>query len=643
MHRTRRRRLPTRSALALALTTVTGILAAPQATAATAPPPATPTAASALAASWTAPLSTRGRWIVDANGDRFKLKSANWAGAQGTWNGSGDINDPANHHSGENANGMPLGLDRATLPAILAGFHAVGVNSIRLPFSNEMVHATATVPDAAVAANPQLRGKTPLQVFDAVVAALTADGFAVVLNNHTGTTRWCCGVDGNERWNTSRSTADWVADWVTMANRYKTNKRVVGADLYNEVRRNILDDPNWGWGNDKDWQAASLEAGNRILTEANPDLLIIVEGINWTGVPLDNLPHGRPTLTPVRTLSHTLVNPNKLVYSAHFYAYTGPNHSGAYGLGETHDPRYQDLTRDQLFAEIDRSAQFTTADGQHYTAPVWISEFGTGAEETNPVARSWFTNFTDYLVSRDLDFAYWPLVGWKGNGQGDSWALLRFDPTGARSGIADDPADWRATGWNKLINAPARTGAVAASARWNMLSLDHSDAQASLRMRGLPDWDSGARKGTCPDGQRVIGLSHTGNRGLCTDTGTPGPTAPTAAYTVVRDQSYVQNDWATGYTKLECPTGRLMTGYSVRGAAVSAILCTQPAGTLGTQARTLWFDRADNRPAGLPGGEFADGNLKGQCNADEYAAGVAYTGRVGSAKTPDALLCKRLS
>ncbi|MGW9210032.1 glycoside hydrolase family 5 protein [Embleya sp. NPDC055664] len=648
MHRNRHRPL-IRVGLAAcaAVAALTGsLLSTTQADAATEARAATPAAAPA-AASWAAPLSASGRWIVDANGQRFKLRSANWAGAQGTWNGSGDIADPANHHSGENANGMPLGLDRASLPSILAGFHAVGVNSIRLPFSNEMVHASTPVPDAAVAANPELRGKTPLQVFDAVVAALTADGFAVVLNNHTGTTRWCCGLDGNERWNTSRSTTDWANDWVTMANRYRTNKRVVGADLYNEVRRNITDDPNWGWGNDKDWQAASLLAGNRILTEANPDLLIIVEGINWTGIPLDGLPHGRPTLTPVRTLSHTLVDPNKLVYSAHFYGYTGPNHSGAYGTGETHDARYQDLTRDQLFAEIDRSAQYVTTDGQHHTAPVWISEFGTGAEETDPAARAWFTNFTDYLVARDLDFAYWPLLGWKGNGRGDSWALLRYDPNGVRSGILDDPNDWRAAAWTRLIGAAGRTGPIAPSARWNMLDLGSTDAQPSLRMRARPDWDSGARKGVCPDGERIIGLAHTGNRGLCTTIGGPDLGAPGADTTVVRDESYVRDDWATGYTKLQCPTGMAITGYSVRGATVSAALCTRPAGApLGTRARTLWFDRGDNRPANGTngtGGEFAPGAYKGQCNADEYAAGVAFTRRVGSSGTPDALLCTRLS
>ena len=122
------------------------------------------------AEAWTAPLSTRGRYIVDADGRRFRLKSANWDGAQGSWNGSGDLDDPANHHGGQDAHGIPVGLDRVRIATLLDDFRALGLNSIRLPFSNEMLHATAPVPDAAVAANPQLRGRTPLQVFDAVVS-----------------------------------------------------------------------------------------------------------------------------------------------------------------------------------------------------------------------------------------------------------------------------------------------------------------------------------------------------------------------------------------------------------------------------------------------------------------------------------------
>ncbi|MBI0379382.1 cellulase family glycosylhydrolase, partial [Streptomyces albiflaviniger] len=511
-----------------------------------------------------------------------------------------------------------------------------------LPFSNEMIHTTAAVPDSAVAANTQLRGKTPLQIFDAVVSALSRDGFAVILNNHTNTTRWCCGIDGNERWNSGQSTQAWIDDWVFMARRYADEPRVVGADLYNEVRRDVLDDPNWGLGDQHDWYTAAQRAADRILTEADPDLLIVIEGINWTGIPVDGLPHERPTLAPARTLSNTLVNAHKLVYSAHFYGYTGPRHSGATGVGETHDPRYQDLSRDELYRTLTDQAFFVAEDsGKHYTAPVWISEFGIGSAETGTAPRTWFTHITDYFAARDADFAYWPLVGWEGH---DNWSLLRYDATGRRYGILDQ-GDWRGTAWRRLMTAPERTGPVDRVPAWRMLVTDHGDHVQSLIERGRGDWDPGAHKAACPDGLRLIGLSHTSGRGLCTDTGADDPRAPGTAHTVVTDERYVPagGDWASGYTKFQCPSDQFLIGYSRRGGRVSAALCAPARNPLGTTGRTVWFDRSDNRPADAAGGDFAHGAYKGQCADGEYAAGIAFTTRVGGSGSPDALLCRRLS
>jgi aryl-phospho-beta-D-glucosidase BglC (GH1 family) len=609
-------------------------------------PPAHAAPAAAAAEAWTPPLSTRGRYVVDATGRRFRLRSGNWDGAQGSWNGSGDRNDPAAHHSGQDSHGIPLGLDRVPLPALLADFRALGLNSIRLPFSNEMLRTTTPVPDSAVAANPALRGRTPLQVYDAVVAALTDAGFAVVLNNHTVTTRWCCGLDGNERWNSSgRSTAQWADDWVLLARRYRDNPRVVGADLYNEVRRDMWDDPNWGLGDGHDWHAAAQEAADRILTEANPNLLIVVEGINWTGIPVDGFPHGRPTLTPVRTLSHTLAVSGKLVYSAHFYGYTGPHHSGATGTGETHDARYQDMTRAELEQTLYDQAFYVTAEtGAHFTAPVWISEFGIGADETGAAPKAWFGNLTSYLATADADFAYWPLVGWSTTAQGapggDTWAMLRYDASGRRSGILD-AGDWRTPYWTAMTAAPGRTGPVPATPAWYQLDIDHRDHSASLLTRAAGDWDSGARKAVCPDGSLLAGLAHTGGRGLCT---TAALRAPAGGNTVVRDESHVPpgGDWARGYTKFQCPADRFLIGYSVRGERVSAALCAPARTALPGGGRTVWFDRGDNRPAGSPGGEFAYGHYKGQCLPTEYAAGIAFTTRVGSRPSPAALLCRPL-
>lgn len=186
---------------------------------------------------WAPPLSTRGRYIVDAAGNRFKLKAGNWHGASGTWKGHGEPALDFNHHAGENAHNLPLGLQYIPILVILDSFESIGINTIRLPFSSEMVHDPQVVEDEWVQANPNLRGKTPLEVFDAVIEALTKRGFAVILNNHTIRSRWCCGVnDGNERWNESQTLEKWADMWLLLVRRYRHNKHVVGADLYNEVR-----------------------------------------------------------------------------------------------------------------------------------------------------------------------------------------------------------------------------------------------------------------------------------------------------------------------------------------------------------------------------------------------------------------------
>ncbi|GAA1936204.1 glycoside hydrolase family 5 protein [Kitasatospora viridis] len=646
----RRARVPIPARLvALAAAVATALLGLPAGGAAAAPPAAgsapTVLTGAQLAASWTGPLSTRGRYIVDANGNRFKLKAGNWSGAQGTWEGSGSTTDPANNQAGQVSNDIPLGLDRASLPQIMADLHGLGLNAVRLPFANALIHDTSTVPDSAVAANPQLKGDTPLQVYDAVVAALTADGFAVILNNHTTSYRFCCGLDGNERWNSGQTTQQWEADWLFMVNRYKANKRVVGADLRNEVRRDTWDDPNWGWDDSHDEYAAFEEAGNQIL-QADPDMLVIMEGINWYGIPTDITAHGRPMLTPVANLSNTLINSGKLVYSAHFYAYTGPANSGASsGLGVTSDPRYEDFTPDQLAQVVNQEALFVTQSGQHFTAPVWVSEFGAaGRGSTDTKEQAWFDSFTKILEQNDTDFAIWPLIGWldaSGNPQ-DNWAMLSYDSAGRRLGV-EDPGDWRATDWNALIDAPSYTGQVAPVNHWNMLDLDHADQDVSAAMLAQPDWSYGNRKGNCPDSERLTGLGRSDSRGLCTDAGEPARSG--AAPVVVTDERYVtEGDWASGYNKLQCPDNTFAVGYSVNGNAMAALLCAPAATALPTGGHDVWFDHGDNRPAtgGSTASDWAPGYYKGQCGDGEYVAGVAYTWQWNDGGVPDALLCRPL-
>ena len=81
-------------------------------------------------------------------------------------------------------------------------------------------------------------------------------------------------------------------------------------DLRNELRRAHGHNPTWGDGNIKyDWSIAAKTAGDIVLT-ANPNLLIIVEGLEYAG-----------TVEGARTHPIELIVQKQLVYSGHMYAW----------------------------------------------------------------------------------------------------------------------------------------------------------------------------------------------------------------------------------------------------------------------------------------------------------------------------------
>merc|ERR1711948_217450 len=77
--------------------------------------------------------------------------------------------------------------------------------------------------------------------------------------------------------------------------------------------------------------------------------------------------------------------------------------------------------RDTLFLQLAKDWGFVLDSD---TCPVWASEFGCNAECPNDMR--WFQQFIDFLVEKDVDWAYWPLnVGPKpGSGDGESYGML---------------------------------------------------------------------------------------------------------------------------------------------------------------------------------------------------------------------------
>ncbi len=318
------------------------------------------------------PFHTSSRWILDEKNERFKLASVNWYGA-------------------ESKDFVVAGLDRAPLASIAAQIRAGGFNSVRLPWSNELVETNPRVDPARLSRNPNLVGKNALDVFDAVIAALAHEGLVVVLDNHVSRADWCCTEkDGNGLWFTPEyPESKWLDDWRTMTKRYKGTPSVVGADLRNEVR--AMPDgraPAWG-GSDAalDWRAAAKRAGDAILEE-NPKLLVFVQGLSYAS-----------DLTGAYTTPISFAVANRLVWSVHDYSFF---HSGLTNF-------------EQLKTDLGNKWGFLLVQDQPYTAPVWVSELGV-AHQPAEVGGVWFQSIRRYLDEADIDWAYWAINGTQATG-----------------------------------------------------------------------------------------------------------------------------------------------------------------------------------------------------------------------------------
>lgn len=336
------------------------------------------------------PLHTLDRWIVDSNNRRVKLTGVNWYGA-------------------EELDYVVAGLELADLNQIVTQIQCMGFNSVRIPWSNEMYERNPIVSDRVLAANPQLKGLHALDVLDAVVSALARQGLLVILDNHVSRADWCCSnTDGNQLWyNDQYPETNWIADWQGMVRRYKAQPAVVAADLRNELRATAT----WGGNPLYDWHGAAERGGNAVL-DANPNLLVIVEGVNYAG-----------DLTGVAGLPISLRIPNRLVYSSHDY-FSFHQQNGVASFSD-------------LQQQLDNHWGYILEPGHSYTAPVWVGEFGTChspvscLQDSTPNSQGfWFSNFVQYQKQKDTDWCYWPLNGTQASGTSrtfdaeEGWGIL---------------------------------------------------------------------------------------------------------------------------------------------------------------------------------------------------------------------------
>lgn len=315
------------------------------------------------------PLRTRGRFVVDAAGERFKLHSVNWYGA------SDELF-------------VPGGLEVRHRADIARTIRRLGFNSVRLPYADELVLTNPVIAPHLVRANPDLAGLRALDVFEAVVAALTDAGLAVIVNNHITTATWCCGANPcDSGWANDhlgglcairQTEEDWIRNWEVVMDRLRGNPLVIGVDLRNEVRG------LWGTMPWARWAAAAERCGDRLLA-MNPDWLVVVEGTESA-----NDVSGAAR-RPVK-----LSVPDRLVYSAHVYAWSGWGSWGGRFAQRGYGSFVRTMRRNWLYLL------------EQDVAPVWVGELGASRHPSVGGARYW-RHLWRLLKEVDADFGYWAI------------------------------------------------------------------------------------------------------------------------------------------------------------------------------------------------------------------------------------------
>lgn len=241
---------------------------------------------------------------MDSQGRRFRLASVNW-------------------YSASDELFVPGGLDVRHRREIARTIRDMGFNSVRLPYSDELVYSNPIITINLLAANPDLAGRPALDVFVAAVDALTKEGIAVIVNNHITVARWCCDADPCDLswsntflppgWCRLRLSEDqWIDNWLTVMARLQNNRGVIGADLRNEVRG------LWGTMPWSKWAAAAERGGNALLAMRD-DWLVIVGGTESNNELSGVAEHPVQLVCPD---GHTSLD-NRVVYSSHVYSWSG--------------------------------------------------------------------------------------------------------------------------------------------------------------------------------------------------------------------------------------------------------------------------------------------------------------------------------
>jgi endoglucanase len=331
---------------------------------------------------------TCGSRILGVDGQPVRITGVSWFGMEtGTY--------------------APHGLWTRNWKAMLDQIAALGFNTVRIPYSNDALVPGRMPQNINYAVNPDLTGKTSLEILDLLVQGAADRGLKVILDRHRPTSD----AQSNLWYTDAVPEARWITDWEMLAQRYRGQAAILGMDLHNEPRG----EATWGSGDvDTDWRLAAQRAGNAILA-VNPYVLIFVQGIEHTG---DDWYWWGGNFLDTRTAPVQLSIPGRVVYSPHDYGpdvYPQPWFSTAdfpSNLPSVWDAHWGYLSQEQI-------------------APIVLGEFGGSVGEgANGV---WQSALMDYLQQHGMGWLSWAF----NPDSGDTGGVLSEDWLSVVQGKAD--------------------------------------------------------------------------------------------------------------------------------------------------------------------------------------------------------------
>jgi endoglucanase len=311
---------------------------------------------------------TRGTSILDAANNVVYLKAINWYGLEGP-------------------TFTVHGLSARKMSSVLDEIKQLRFNAIRVTWSSALFDSKSMPSGIDFTLNPDLTGLTGPQIMDKLVVDAGTRDLKIILSRHHPTAQaqgplWSDGTYPEARF---------IEDWKNVAGRYAGNPTVVGCDLQSDLRNPAT----WGDGNlQYDWRAAAERAGDAII-DANPDVLVIVEGIEtfgsssyWRGGNLQGV-----ASSPVR-----LKRPGRLVYATQDFSRTvnNPPPGGVPWFSDPNYPKNLESVWDTNWGNVLKTG-----------VPVFIASFGTPYIDDSD--KKWLASLTAYIGNHDLNFAYWAL------------------------------------------------------------------------------------------------------------------------------------------------------------------------------------------------------------------------------------------